>query len=118
MMENEILFDDWRGMPEKPIDIPKAKKGIPSANKITKRLGQAMMMNFENHEILSKNDPNPRFTFSQDEMEQIFRWFARWARTLQATGVYGVDDFADIDRSFIRSWIGRLTKRESLAAIF
>lgn len=59
-----------------------------------------------------------RLAEGQDEMEQIFRWFQRWARTLQAVGLFGVDDFVDIDRSFIRSWIGRLTKRESLAAMF
>ena len=54
----------------------------------------------------------------QDECEQIFRWFAHWAQGHQAVGLFNVDDFVDIDRTFIRSWLGRLTKRESFAVMF
>lgn len=55
---------------------------------------------------------------SQVEIEAIFRWFAHWARGHQASGLFGVDDFIDIDRSFVRSWLGKLTKRESFAVMF
>lgn len=54
----------------------------------------------------------------QDEIEQIYRWFAHWARGHQAGGLFDIDDFTDIDRSFIRSWLGKLTKRELFAVMF
>lgn len=50
---------------------------------------------------------------------EILAWFQTWAKGLQASGLFRVDDFTDIpDRSFIRSRIGKLTKRESFNAIF
>jgi hypothetical protein len=52
------------------------------------------------------------------ECEEIFAWFARWARGMGAVGLFGVDDFCDIDRSWIRGKIGRLTKHESVSLIF
>lgn len=55
---------------------------------------------------------------AQDEFEQVFRWFARWAHGHQACGLFGVDDFTDIDKTFIRSWLGKLTKRESFGVMF
>lgn len=53
------------------------------------------------------------------ECEEIFAWFMRWAKGMQATGLYNLDDLTDIDRSWIRSKLQtRLTKRESHNAIF
>lgn len=54
----------------------------------------------------------------QDEIEQIYHWFNRWARSHQARGLFGVDDFTDIDRTWIRAWLGKLTKRETFSVIF
>lgn len=53
-----------------------------------------------------------------EECCEIFGWFANWARGLGASGLFRVDDFTDADRSYIRSKIGKLTKRESFNAIF
>lgn len=54
----------------------------------------------------------------QDDIEQVYRWFTRWALTHQAMGLFNIDGFADIDRTFIRSWLGKLTKRESFDVMF
>lgn len=63
--------------------------------------------------VLSKH-----LTDGVDEVCEIFAWFVNWGRTLGASGLFRVDDFADADRSYIRSRIGKLTKRESFNAIF
>ncbi len=53
-----------------------------------------------------------------EESAEIFAWFAGWAKTLGASGLYRVDDFTDVERSFIRARIGKLRKREVFDAIF
>lgn len=53
-----------------------------------------------------------------DECVEVYAWFMTWAKGLQASGLFRVDDFSDADRSFIRGRIGKLTKRESFNAIF
>lgn len=53
-----------------------------------------------------------------DEILEIFAWMARWARQFEASGLFRVDDFTDIDRSFIRGRLGKLTKRESFNLVF
>lgn len=63
--------------------------------------------------VLSK-----QLTDGVENCVEIFGWFANWAKSLQASGLFRVDDFTDADRSFIRSKIGKLTKRESFNAIF
>ncbi len=63
--------------------------------------------------VLSKH-----LTDGVEECVEIYGWFQQWARTLGASGLYRVDDFTDADRSYIRSKIGKLTKRESFNAVF
>lgn len=63
--------------------------------------------------VLSKH-----LTDGVDECCEIFGWFAKWAKSLSASGLFFVDDFTDADRSYIRGKIGKLTKRESYNHIF
>ena len=53
-----------------------------------------------------------------DECCEIFAWMANYARQHGSSGLYRVSDFCDIDRSYIRSRIGRLTKLETLNLVF
>lgn len=53
-----------------------------------------------------------------DECVEIFAWFAHWAKGHGASGLFRVDDFTDIDRSYIRGRLGKLTKRESFNVVF
>jgi hypothetical protein len=59
-----------------------------------------------------------RLTEGVEECCEIYAWMANWARGLQASGLFRVDDFSDADRSYIRGRIGKLTKRESFNCIF
>lgn len=53
-----------------------------------------------------------------DECCEVFGWMANYARQHGATGLYRVDDFCDVDRSFIRAKIGRLVKLETHNLVF
>ena len=63
--------------------------------------------------VLSK-----RLTDGVDECVEIFGWFAGWAKNKGAVGLFRVDDLTDADRSYIRSRIGKLTKKEAFNCIF
>lgn len=52
------------------------------------------------------------------EMKEIYGWFMRWARSMGASGVFRVDAFSDLHRTWIRDKMGRLTKTESINLVF
>lgn len=63
--------------------------------------------------VLSK-----RLTDGVEECVEIYAWMAEWGKRLGAAGLFRVDDLTDADRSFIRSRLGKLTKKESFNFIF
>lgn len=63
--------------------------------------------------VLSK-----RLTDGVDECVEIYAWMAEWGKRLGAAGLFRVDDLTDADRSYIRSRLGKLTKKEIFNHIF
>lgn len=54
----------------------------------------------------------------EDECVDIFQWLMRWAKGLQASGLFRVDDFTHATRSAIRERLGKLIRKESHNRIF
>lgn len=67
------------------------------------RLGQRVRINVDF--VLTKEG-----AADANACEPVFKWFAHWARSMDALGLFRLDLLSDADLKRIRSWLGALSE--------